>query len=45
MIFKSRDWYYIVSMYKYYQLTLFRVFIEKFDQKSNSQLSAAIVLN
>ena len=42
LIFKSREWYYIVSMYKYYQLTLFRVFIEKFDQKSNFQLSAGM---
>ena len=29
--------YYIVSMYKYYQLTFFLVLIGKFDQKSNSQ--------
>ena len=33
--FKSRDWYYIVSMYKCYQLTLFQVLIRKFDQKPN----------
>jgi len=25
MILKSREWYYIVSIYKYYQLTLFPV--------------------
>jgi len=25
MILKSREWYYIVSIYKYYQLTLFLV--------------------
>jgi len=30
-IFKNRDWYYIVSMYKYFQLTLFQVLIGKFD--------------
>jgi len=35
MIFKSREWYYIVSMCKHYQLTLFLVIIGKFDQKSN----------
>ena len=35
VIFKHREWYYIVSMYKYYQLTLFLVLIWKFDQKSN----------
>ena len=35
MVLKSQEWYYIVSMYKYYQLILFRVFIKKFDQKSN----------
>jgi len=28
MIFKSREWYYIVSMHKYYQLNLFLVLIE-----------------
>jgi len=32
---KSWNWYYIVSMYKYYKLTLFLVLIGKFDQKSN----------
>jgi len=35
VIFKSREWYYIVSMYKYYYLTLFLVLNGKFDQKSN----------
>jgi len=37
MIFKNREWYYIVSIYKYYQLTLFLVLIGKFDQKSYFQ--------
>jgi len=37
MIFKSQEGYYIVSMYKYYQVTLFLVLIQKFDQKSNFQ--------
>jgi len=37
MVFKSREWYYIVSMYKYYQLSLFLFLIRKFDQKSNFQ--------
>jgi len=37
VIFKSEEWYYIVSMYKYYQVTLFLVLIQKFDQKSNFQ--------
>ena len=37
MIFKSREWYYIVSMYNYYWLTLFLVLIKEFDQKSNFQ--------
>ena len=29
IVFKSREWYYIVSMYKYYQLNLFLVLIWK----------------
>jgi len=37
VIFKSQEWYYIVSIYKYYQVTLFLVLIQKFDQKSNFQ--------
>jgi len=32
---KSQEWYYIVSIYNYYQLILFVVLIEKFNQKSN----------
>jgi len=36
-IFMNCGWYYIVSMYKYYQLTLFLVLIGKYDQKSNLQ--------
>jgi len=32
MILKSREWYYIVSMYKYYQLSLFLVLIRKFTK-------------
>ena len=35
-ILKSREWYYIISMYKY-KLTFFLSLIRKFDQKSNSQ--------
>ena len=35
MVIKGREWYYIVSMYKYYQLALFLVLIGKFNQKSN----------
>jgi len=35
MIFKSHEWYYIVLIYNYYQLTLLLALIEKFDQKSN----------
>jgi len=30
-VLKSREWYYIVSMHKYYQLTLFLILIRKFD--------------
>jgi len=37
MVLKSRERYYIISIYKYYQLTLFLVLIGKFDQKSNFQ--------
>jgi len=37
MALKSREWYYIVSMYKYNQLALFVVLNGKFDKKSNSQ--------
>jgi len=33
-IFKSRERYYIVYIYKYYWLILFLILIEKFDQKS-----------
>jgi len=33
MVFKSHECYYIVSMYNYYQLTLFLVLIKIFDQK------------
>jgi len=29
---KSREWYYIVSTYNYYKLTLFLMLIEKFDK-------------
>jgi len=32
VIFKSQEWYYIVSMYKYYQLNLFLLLIENFNQ-------------
>jgi len=32
MILKSRETYYIFSMYKYYQFTLFLVLIQKFNQ-------------
>jgi len=35
VIFKNHERYYIVSIYKYYQLTLFLVLIGKFDQKIN----------
>ena len=35
-ILKSREWYYIISMYKY-KLTFFLSLIGKFDQKSNFQ--------
>ena len=42
VIFKSREWYYIVSMYKYYQLNLFLILIGKF---SKSKLSTPIGLN
>jgi len=37
MVPMSRELYYIVTMYKYYQLTLFLVLIGKFDQKPNFQ--------
>jgi len=37
MIFKSREWYYIVYIYIYYQLNLFQILIGKFDQKPNFQ--------
>jgi len=37
MVSNSREWYYAVSRYKYFQLILFLVFIGKFDQKSNFQ--------
>ena len=37
MIFKSWEWYYFVSMYKYYQLNLFQVLIGKFHPKPNFQ--------
>ena len=36
-IFKSREWYCIVLMYKYYLLNLFRILILKFDQMPNFQ--------
>ena len=32
MVLKSCEWYYIDSIFKYYQLTLFLVLIRKFDQ-------------
>ena len=32
MILKSRELYYLVSMYKYYQFTLFLVLIWKYDK-------------
>jgi len=35
VVLKSRELYYVVSIYNYYQLTLFLVLIGKFDQKSN----------
>jgi len=31
MIFKSREWYYIIFVYKCYQLNLFQILIGKFD--------------
>jgi len=34
---QEHELYYIFSMYKYYQLTLFLFLIGKFDQKSNFQ--------
>jgi len=37
VIFKKQKWYYIISMYKYSQLTFFLFLIGKFDQKSNFQ--------
>ena len=37
IVLKRRELYYIVTMYKYYQLTLFLVLIGKFDQKPNFQ--------
>jgi len=37
MVFKGVEWFYIDYMYNYYQLTMFLVLIEKFDQKSNFQ--------
>ena len=37
MVLKRQEWYYIVSIYKYYQVTLFLVLIQKFDRKSNFQ--------
>ena len=37
MALKSREWYYVVFMYKYNQLALFVVLNRKFDKKSNSQ--------
>ena len=37
MIFKSQELYYIVFMYKYYQVNLFLILIEKVDQKLNFQ--------
>jgi len=33
MVVNSHELYYIVSMYKYYQLALLLVLIRKFDQK------------
>jgi len=35
VVLKSRERYYIISIYKYYEKTLFLVLIGKFDQKSN----------
>ena len=37
IVLKRRELYYIVTVYKYYQLTLFLVLIGKFDQKPNFQ--------
>ena len=37
MVLNSRKWYYLVSMYKYYQVTIFLNLIRNFDQKSNFQ--------
>jgi len=37
VIFTNHELYYIVSIYKYYILTLFLFLIGKFDQKSNFQ--------
>jgi len=37
MALMSREWYYIISMYKSYLLTFFLILIGKFDQKSNFQ--------
>ena len=33
MVIKSREYYYIVFIYNYYQLNLFLVIIAKFNQK------------
>jgi len=35
MIFKSREWYYIISIDNYHKLSLFLILVVKFDQKSN----------
>jgi len=35
MIFKSKEWYYLVSLYNYFQLNLFLVLSRKFDRRSN----------
>jgi len=34
VVLKSQEWYYIVSVHKYYRLTYFLVLIGMFDQKS-----------
>ena len=39
MIFKSQELYYIVFMYKYYQVNLFLILIEKVDQTFNNDWS------
>jgi len=37
VVLKSREQYYIVFIFNYFQLTLFLVLIGKFDRKANIQ--------